>query len=84
MYGCHWVEGLNTAFKYNSFYSEQQQGWTALQRLCLYNLTRYPSAKYKVSERRGEIAKILIDHGTDIRKIDSVGHCASYNNIHKF
>lgn len=66
----------------NNFYSEQQQGWTALQRVCLYNLTRYPSAKYEVSERRGEIAKLLIDHGTDIKKIDSVGHCTSMHCTH--
>lgn len=40
--------------------------------MCLYNQTRYPDAKYKPSERRGEIAKLLIDHETDIKKIDKV------------
>ena len=40
--------------------------------MCLYNQERYPDAKHKPSERRGEIAKLLIDHGTDIKKVDKV------------
>ena len=56
------------------FNQHKQQGWTALQRVCLYNQNRYPKAKYKPSETRGEIAKLLIDHGTDIKKVDKVSY----------
>ena len=51
-----------------------QQGWTALQRLCLYNKSRYPKAKYEPVEEvtRTEVAKLLIDYGTDLWILDKV------------
>jgi hypothetical protein len=42
--------------------------------VCLYNQQRYPKAKYKPSEGRTEVAKLLIDHGTDIKKVDKVSN----------